>query len=218
MISLVILEDHTLVRQSLVRLLSAEPDLRVAADVADGDAAVETIVRVRPDVAILDIGVPGRDGLEVAEEIRERAPEVRIIFLTMHEDQVSIRRAVQVGADGYLPKDASVEEMLTALHTVAGGSSYLSPGIARRVVRMAGQPAGPGLELTEREIEILRLLASGHRPVQIADELFLSVKTVKNHLTSVYSKLAVETAAQAVGEAFRRQLVGRHVLESPART
>lgn len=210
-ISVVILEDHTLLRQSLVRLLSAEPDIVVVADTGDGRQAADVIVTALPDIAILDVEVPRRGGLDVAAEVRRRAPEVRVVFLTMHEDDTTLREAIRLEADGYLPKSASFDEVVDALRAVAGGASYLSPTIARRVLSLARGPAGARPDLTDRELEVLQLLAAGRRTNDIAAELTLSVKTVKNHLTSIYGKLGVQTAAQAVSEAYRRDIVGRHL-------
>jgi DNA-binding NarL/FixJ family response regulator len=152
--------------------------------------------------------MPGGDGLEVAERAKTRTPSTRLLFLTMHEDDASIVRAVGVGADGYVLKTASTEELMQALRTVAAGSSYLSPPIAKRIMSLAGSRtnASPA-RLTERELEILRLLASGVRPAELAKQLFVSVKTIKNHLTNIYAKLGVQTGTQAVAEAFRRGLV-----------
>lgn len=206
MTRIVVVEDHTLVRQSLVKTIAAEPGFEVVGEAGRGDQGLDLIRKLSPDVVLLDIAMPGGTGLEVAEQMRATAPEVRFLFLTMHDDDSSIAKAIGLGADGYVLKTASTDELLQALRAIAGGGSYLSPGVARRVIDLAGKKA-PGTTLTEREHEILRLLATGARPTEIAEKLFVSVKTVKNHLTSVYSKLAVQTGAQAVAEAYRRGLV-----------
>jgi DNA-binding NarL/FixJ family response regulator len=126
----------------------------------------------------------------------------------MHDDEAHIRQAVRLGADGYVPKAASMEELLQALRTVAAGGCYLSPDVARKVIDLAGRRGpGPVGTLTEREQEILELIASGGRTQEVADQIFLSVKTVKNHLTNIYAKLGVQTAAQAVAEAYRLGVV-----------
>ena len=127
-------------------------------------------------------------------------------MLTMHDDDATLRRATEAAVDGYVAKTASTDEVVTAVRTVAEGGAYVSPAIAMRMMRLASG-ARPGHTLTDREVEILRHLAAGLRIQDIADTLFLSTKTVKNHLTSVYSKLNVETAAQAVAEAYRSGLV-----------
>ena len=204
----VIIEDHTLVRQSLVKTLEAEPGFEVVAEAGRGDEGLALIKQLKPDLAILDITMPGGNGLEMATQLRQAAPEVRFLFLTMHEDDASISRAIGIGADGYVLKTASTDELLQAVRAVAEGGSYLSPAIARRVIDLAGgKRGGSGSRLTERELEILRLLSEGNRPAEVAQKLFVSIKTVKNHLTSIYSKLGVATGAQAVAEAFRLGLV-----------
>jgi len=203
-ITIVVAEDHTLVRQSLVKLLSGEPDIEVVGETGRGDEAQLMIERLGPDVGLLDIEMPGATGLEVAAALEEHP--VGIVLLTMHDDAATVRRATDVGAEGYLSKTASTDEVLTAVRSVAAGGSYLSPEIAAKVMRLAGRE-GDGTNLTDREREILELLSSGKRVADIAGELYLSTKTVKNHLTNVYAKLEVQTAAQAVAEAYRRGLV-----------
>lgn len=206
MTRVVIVEDHTLLRQSLVKIVSSEPGFEVAGEADRGDRALELIRLVRPDLVLLDITMPGRGGLEVAEEVRGFAPKTRLLFLTMHEDDATIARAIEIGADGYVAKTASSEILRRALRDVAEGGTYLSPGVARLVMGRAGSKP-PGGQLTPRELEILRLMAEGARPSEAAERLFLSVKTVKNHLTSIYTKLGVRTGAQAVAEAYRQGLV-----------
>jgi DNA-binding NarL/FixJ family response regulator len=206
MTKVVVVEDHTLVRQSLVKTISAEEGFEVVGEAGRGDDGLNQIRRFQPDVVLLDITMPGGNGLEVAAQMKTAAPTVRFLFLTMHDDDVSISKAIALGADGYVLKSASTDELLTALRVVAEGGSYLSPAVARRVIDLAGGKH-PGANLTERELEILRLLAVGSRPGEVASKLFVSIKTVKNHLTSVYAKLGVQTGAQAVAEAYRRGLV-----------
>ena len=206
MTRVVVVEDHTLVRQSLVKTINAEDGFEVVAEAGRGDEGLALIAKNTPDVVLLDITMPGGNGLEVAAQMRNAAPNSRFLFLTMHDDDASISKAIALGADGYVLKTASTDELLTALHAIAEGGSYLSPAVARRVIDLAGGKS-PSANLTDRELEILRLLASGARPGQVAEKLFVSIKTVKNHLTSVYAKLGVQTGAQAVAEAYRRGLV-----------
>jgi DNA-binding NarL/FixJ family response regulator len=206
MTRVVVVEDHTLVRQSLVKTINAEEGFEVVAEAGRGDEGLAAISKNTPDVVLLDITMPGGNGLEVAAQLRSAAPQSRFLFLTMHDDDASISKAIALGADGYVLKTASTDELLTALRAIAEGGSYLSPSVARRVIDLAGGKS-PSANLTDRELEILRLLASGARPGQVAEKLFVSIKTVKNHLTSVYAKLGVQTGAQAVAEAYRRGLV-----------
>jgi DNA-binding NarL/FixJ family response regulator len=209
-VRIVVADDHTLVRQSVIKALRTEPDVEVVGEAADGASALIAVERYVPDLLVLDIAMPGMDGLTLAEQLRVSHPQVRVLFLSMHDDDTSLQRAVSLGARGFVSKSASIEELLEALRAVRDGGSYLSSDVASRVMDLAaGRTATSAIGLTGREREILELLTTGRRPGDIADDLFLSVKTVKNHLTSVYQKLGVETGAQAVAEAYQRGLVKR---------
>lgn len=203
--TVLMLDDHTLVRQSLVKTVSAEPGFDVVAESADGEEALAMAVRYRPNVAVLDVSLGGASGLDIANRMKERVPEMRLIFLSMHDDDATIHRALRIGADGYVVKTASTDELLVALKSVAAGGSYLSPHVARRVMEFASGPSAG--RLTDRELEILGLMASGERISEVATTLFVSTKTVKNHLTSIYAKLGVSSGGQAIAEAYRRGLV-----------
>ncbi|MDX1657957.1 MAG: response regulator transcription factor [Nitriliruptorales bacterium] len=207
MIRVVIADDHALVRQSVVKAVRQEEGFEVVGQAEDGPAAVATLLEARPDIALLDIAMPDKDGLQVASEVRDTLPDMRIVFCSMHDDDASLRRALDLDAAGFVSKSASIDELIEALRAVAEGGSYLSSTVAKRVMDLAaGRAGGGGARLTAREHEILQLLTAGNRPGEIADILFLSVKTVKNHLTSIYQKLGVKTGAQAVAEAYRRGL------------
>ena len=209
-VRVVVADDHHLVRQSVVRAVAIEDGIEVVAEAPDGAEALRLVAELAPELVVLDIAMPGMDGLTVAERLRSDHPATRILFLSMHDDDESLRRAMALGADGFVSKSASIDELLEALQTVADGRSYLSPGVASRVLDIAaGRSSASSVGLTAREREILELLAAGSRPGEIADNLFLAVKTVKNHLTSIYQKLGVETGAQAVAEAYRIGLVSR---------
>jgi len=215
MTRVVVVEDHVLVRQSLVKSVSAEPGFEVAGEAGTFDEALELVERLRPDVLLLDVELPGGDGLAVATAVKASRPDTRVLFLTMHDDVRTIRQAFAIGADGFLPKTVDLSDLMAALRTVAAGGSYLSPSIARRVMDMAGgRNSAPGAVLTERELEILSLLASGLDHADVAAQIYVSPKTVKNHLTAIYQKLGVRTAAQAVAAAYRRGLVGRPLGEA----
>ncbi len=206
----VVADDHALVRQSIVKAVASEEGLEVVAEAADGPAALRAVMTHEPGMIVLDIAMPGQDGLAVAEQLRAEHPETAVLFLSMHDDDASLQRAVALGARGFVSKSASIDELLEALRAVRDGGSYLSANVATRVMELAaGRSRTTDLGLTNREREILALLTEGKRPGDIADALFLSVKTVKNHLTSVYQKLGVETGAQAVAEAYRTGLVHR---------
>lgn len=208
MTRVVVVDDHPLVRQSVGRIVSSTDGFELVGEAATAEEGVAVIERTQPDLVLLDVAMPDMDGIDLTGRLKAENADLRIVLLTMHEDDGSLRRAMSVGADGYVPKTVSTEEVIQAMQVVAGGGSYLSPGIARRMMDLAsGRGIDPAVTLTERELEILRLLAVGNRSQEIADELYLSVKTVKNHLTSIYAKLNVETAAQAVGEAYRLGIV-----------
>ncbi len=205
--TVVIVEDHVLVRQSVAKTLTTE-GIEVLGEASRGDEAIPLVDRLHPDVVILDIGTPGMDGLEVARILKDRAEAPRVLFMTMREDDATVWQAVRIGADGYVLKTASTEELVQAVRAVAEGGSYLSAPVARRVMQIAsGERSSVPAGLTDREYEILRLLAQGNRPTEIASKLFVSVKTVKNHLTSIYAKMGVATGAQAVAEAYRLGLM-----------
>ena len=207
-VRVVVADDHALVRQSIVKAVAGEEGMEVVAEVSDGLAALQAVTTHEPDLVVLDIAMPGKDGLAVAERLRTDHPGVAVLLLSMHDDDASLQRAVSLGVKGFVSKSASVDELLEALRAVRDGGSFLSSGVASRVMEIAaGRSSTSDLGLTAREREILGLLTEGQRPGEIADGLFLSVKTVKNHLTSIYTKLGVETGAQAVAEAYRRGLV-----------
>ena len=207
---IVIADDHTLVRQSVAKAAQGEDGIEVLGEAADGPSAHELVTRTRPDLAVLDIALPGLDGLTLAERLRHEVPEVAVVFLSMHDDDASLQRAVALGARGFVSKSASIDEFVEALRAVRDGGSYLSSDVATRVMYLAAnRDREDDGSLTAREREILQLLSTGHRPGDIAAELFVSVKTVKNHLTSIYHKLGVETGTQAVVEAYQRGIVHR---------
>ncbi len=209
MTRVVVVDDHPLVRQGVTDVVRSEPGFEVVGEAARAEEAFELVTRVEPDVVVLDVAMPGKDGPELAADLLRVQPGLRIIFLTMHDDDLTLRRAVALNADGFVIKSAAAKELGQALQAVAEGGSYFSPSIARRVMNLARDPGrDTSAQLSDRELEILGLLAEGARPKEVAEQLFLSVKTVKNHLTSIYAKLGVESAAQAVATAYRRGLVG----------
>jgi DNA-binding NarL/FixJ family response regulator len=209
-VRVLIVDDHTLVRQSVTKAIATEEGIEVVGQAHDGPSALAAVTELEPDLVVLDIAMPGADGLAVAERLRLDHPDVRVLFLSMHDDDGSLQRALALGAAGFVSKSASIEQLLEALRAIRDGGSYLSSEVASRVMDLAaGRSSVDSVGLTPREREILELLVEGNRPAEIGDALFLSVKTVKNHLTSVYHKLGVETGAQAVSEAYRRGLVMR---------
>lgn len=200
-----LVDDHTLIRQSVSRVIESVDGFNVVTEAGTPDEAVINVQLHRPDLLVMDVGLPGKSGLDVGTELKRVRPDLKLIFLTMHEDDATIARAVALGADGYVLKSATTEELLMAVKAVAGGGSYLSPAVARRVMSRAVSRSA--VALTDRELEIVGMLAHGARPAEVARKLCLSLRTVRNHLANVYAKLGVSSAAQAVAEAFNRGLV-----------
>lgn len=205
----VLIDDHVLVRQSVGLIIGAAGGFTVVAEAGTPDEGVAAVSLHRPDLVVLDVGLPGRSGVDVARMIKTAHPGIRIMFLTMHEDDATISSAVALGADAYVLKSASTDELLMALRAVACGGSYLSPAVARSVMLRSHSRSMTASDLTDRELEIVRMLSAGSRPAQIAKTLSLSLRTVRNHLANVYAKLGVQSAAQAVSEAYRRGYVSR---------
>ena len=200
-VRVVLADDHPVVRAGLAALLGSLPDVEVVAVAADGFGAVKEVVLHRPDVAILDLQMPGQDGFAATREIRRVAPDVAVLVLTMSDDDDSVFAAMRAGARGYLVKGAEQEEIGRAVHAVASGEAIFGPGVAQRVLRFFATPipvADPFPELTAREREILDLLAAGLTNSAIAVRLGLSPKTVANHLSSIFAKLQVADRAQAI--------------------
>jgi len=185
-------------------MLRTIPGLDVVGEAADGDAAVRAAVEHRPDVILMDVRMPGTDGIEATRRIRESVPECRALILTMYDDDATVFTAMQAGAQGYLLKEAEQDEIVRAVRGVVAGEAIFGPGVAARVLAYFAAPP-PAVtahdsfpELTAREREILDLLARGRRTAEIAAQLYLSPKTVSNHLTTVFAKLQVAGRGEAI--------------------
>jgi DNA-binding NarL/FixJ family response regulator len=198
----VIVDDHSIVRQSLARLLAAE-GFEIVGEAGSIEEAARIVVPGRQDIVLVDLVLGDGSGFDV---IRASAGKARIVVLTMHADDRTISQAISEGVDGYVLKAGTAQELVGALKSIEQGHSYFSPPVARKIMRMANPSRDTGA-LTHRELEIITLLSGGARPQEIGESLFISPKTVKNHLTSVYAKLEVRSASQAVAEAYRRGLV-----------
>ena len=210
----VLADDHPVVRGGLRALLATIDGIEVVGEAADGEAAVREVQLTRPDVVLMDVRMPGVDGVEAARRIREAVPQTALLMLTMYDDDATVFTAMQAGARGYLLKGAEQEEIVAAIRAVAAGQAIFGPGVAARVLGYFATPTAqdtteaPFPELTDREREILDLLAAGRRTAAIAVDLHLSPKTVSNHLTSVFAKLEVADRAAAIIRA-REQGLGR---------
>ena len=197
-IRVLVVDDHPLFRSGLSGLLATVPDVQVLGAAGDGDEAVRLVVELLPDVVLMDLNLPGTPGLEATRRIIARAPSVAVLVLTMVDDDDSVLAALQVGARGYLLKGSVQEDVLAAIRTVAAGGAVFGAGVAERVLSgRRGGHRGPGAALTEREAEVLSLIAAGRSNSEIARDLGVSLKTVQNHVSHVLAKLQVRDRTQA---------------------
>ena len=196
MIRVAVVDDHAIVRNGLVQLLSADPELEVVDAVGHGQAAVSLCAERRPDVVLMDLSMPGMDGVEATRRISEASPGVQIVVLTSFVDRERVLAALDAGAIGYLLKDAEPDELLRGVHAAARGESPLDPRAARTMLG-AQRATGPLEELTEREREVLSLVAEGLPNKQIGRRLGISEKTVKAHLTHAFRTIGVDDRIQA---------------------
>lgn len=194
MIRVLVVDDHPLFRDGLGALLATVADLEVVGSVGDGESAVRRAVETRPDVVLMDLNLPVVPGIEATRRIVAAAPETAVLVLTMVDDDDSVMAALQVGARGYVLKGAGQEEVLAAIRAVAAGGAVFGPGVAGRVL---GGRRGPSYDLTEREAEVLALLANGLSNAEIAREIGVSLKTVQNHVSRVLTKMQVRDRTQA---------------------
>jgi DNA-binding NarL/FixJ family response regulator len=203
-IRIIVADDHPVVRGGLVALLRTIPSLDVVGEAADGETAVRLTHEHRPDVVLMDVRMPGMDGVEATRQIREQTPESRVLILTMYDDDATVFTAMKAGAQGYLLKESEQDDIVRAVHAVVAGEAIFGPGVAARVLGYFTEPPQavvaeyPFPELTHREREVLELLAQGKKNADIATELFLSPKTVSNQLTAIFAKLQVASRGEAI--------------------
>ncbi|MEM9561091.1 MAG: response regulator transcription factor [Actinomycetota bacterium] len=200
-ITLVVADDHPIVRGGIVALLAAEPDIRVVAEAENGRQAVEAALEHRPSAVLMDLRMPELDGVGAIEAIRAAWPEAPIVVLTTYDTDEAIVRAIEAGATGYLLKDAPSEDLLDAVRRAAAGETVLAPPVAKRLVDRVRDPQAGALSL--REIEVLRGVASGNTNAAIAADLHISQATVKTHLLHIYDKLGVSDRAAAVAVGYQ---------------
>ena len=208
-IRVLIADDHPLIREGLRGLLAAEPDFELVGEATDGSEAVEKTDQLRPDVILLDLLMPVKSGIEAIIEIKEKDPGARILVLTSFADDEQVFPALRAGALGYLLKDSSPQDLLRAIRSVYRGESSLHPAIARRLVLQFSQPAvdsSPENPLTQREVEVLKLVAEGLSNQNIADELVVSERTVGKHVGNILEKLHLANRTQAALYALREGL------------
>ncbi len=210
-IRLMLADDHRMLREGLRRSMT-DQGFDVVGEARDGDEAIRLAEELQPEVILMDVTMPEVDGVEATRQIKQLFPEIRVVMLTMHADQEVLASAMRVGASGYLVKDCSTEEIANAIRDVAGGKTALSPQLAASMleeVRRLDQPATSEEDrvVTKREEEVLQLIANGLSTTEVAEQLFISQKTVKNHLASIYQKLDARDRTQAVLQAVRMGIV-----------
>jgi DNA-binding NarL/FixJ family response regulator len=209
----VIAEDHTLLRAGLRIMLSQEPDMEVVGEADNGKDAIRLAGTLDPDLVLMDLTMPGTNGMEATAEIKRRHSTVRVLVLTIHKTDEYIQEALRAGADGYVLKDASQDELRTAIRTVLNGKSFLSPDVSEKVINgyLAGgdiaHTGTAGDRLTLREREVLKLVAEGHGNKHIAGYLCLSIKTVEKHRSNMMKKLGLHSTAGVTAYAIEKGLV-----------
>ena len=206
-VKVVIADDHAVVRSGLRLLIDAEPGLEVVAEAGDVPTAMRMTRAHRPGVLILDLNMPGGSSLQAIPELRESTPETAIVVLTMQNDPAFAREALQQGALGFVLKEAADDELLEAVRLASAGETYLNPRLGARMAAQPAQPTGPPDDLTERELEVLRLIALGHTNSEIAGQLYLSVRTVETHRAHIQQKLRRSTRAELVRYALEHGLI-----------
>lgn len=207
-IRLMLADDHRMLREGLRRSMS-ELGFTVVAEARNGVEALDLAAAVQPNVILMDVTMPELDGVEATRQIKARQPDVKIVVLTMHADQDILTEAIRAGANGYLVKDCSTDEIAQAIEAVALGETALSPGLAASMLAEVRRNGGeqPERVITAREEEVLQLIADGCSTPEVAEQLFISQKTVKNHLASIYQKLDARDRTQAVLQAVRMGIV-----------
>lgn len=207
-IRVMLVDDHAVVRSGLSAFLLAFDDFELVGEAASGEHAVSLCQQVQPDVVLMDLMMPGMDGAAATKLIREKSPEIQVIALTSFKEKELVEGALQAGAIGYLLKDVSADELANAIRAAAAGKPTLAPEAAQVLIQSARAPAEKiGFDLTEREREVLALMAQGLNNHQIADKLVVSVSTVKFHVSSVLSKLNAASRTEAVAIALQNHLV-----------
>jgi DNA-binding NarL/FixJ family response regulator len=208
-ISVVLADDHQLMRQGLRRLLEGTPDIHVAAEAADGHQALR-ILREHPvDVAVLDLSMPGMPGMELIRRVKTEFPHVAVLVLTMHAEEQYALRAFRSGASGYLTKDSAADELVQAIRKVAAGGGYVTPALAERLaigLQTMRPDALPHASLSDREFEVFRHIVAGRRMTEIAEALHLSVKTVSTHKTHILDKMGMDSTAALIRYALEHKL------------
>jgi len=208
-----LVDDHAIVREGIRLVLESQDDIQVVGEASNGMEALQLVTQLKPDIVVMDIGMPGMDGIEATRHIREASEPTRVLILTIHENEEYLLHVLKAGASGYIPKKAAAMELVNAIRAVYRGDAYIHPTMTRslvddylrRVEREAAHEDYDGL--TDREIEVLKLIAEGLTNQQIADKLFLSIKTVQAHRANIMEKLDLHDRTALVRYAIRKGLI-----------
>ena len=206
-IRVMLVDDHTMVRRGLATFLKVFDDLQLAGEAESGEAAIQLCAEVLPDVILMDMVLPTMDGATATRVIRQQFPQVQVIALTSFKEGELIKNALEAGAIGYLLKDVTVDDLVQAIRSAHAGRATLSPEAAQALVETSNLPPAPGLDLTEREREVLTLMIEGLNNTQIAGKLTVSPSTIKSHVSNILSKLGVASRTEAVTLALRTRIV-----------
>jgi DNA-binding NarL/FixJ family response regulator len=211
----VIAEDHTILREGLRALLSSNPGFHIVGEAEDGLEAIQCVQTLRPDLILMDLSMPRMNGMDAIKEIKKRCPEIKVLVLTVHKTEEHILATLQAGADGYVLKDSTSSELLMAIKSVLSGKTFLSPGISGKVIQgyLEGRKnlklKSSWDTLTQREREILKLIAEGYKNKEIADYLYISLKTVEKHRANLMEKSDLHNVAALTAFAIEKGLVNR---------
>lgn len=203
-----VIDDHPIVRQGLTLLINRESDLTVCGEAEDAQTALQAVAALRPDILIVDISLNGPDGLDLLKDVRTRYPELPVLILSMHDESIYAERALRAGAQGYIMKQEATEKVLVAVRRILSHEIYISERIANRMLqryigsRAVGRPSSIS-DLTDRELEVFRLIGEGHSTRQIAEELHISVKTVESYQAHIKEKLSLRSARELVQHAIQ---------------
>jgi two-component system response regulator NreC len=209
LVTVVLADDHELVRDGIRMVLEAEPDIEVVAQAGDAETAARYVLGHKPTILVLDLSMPGRPSLELMPQILESSPSTLVIVVTMQNEPAFARKALQAGAKGFVIKQSAAHELITAIRAALAGKTYINPDLGARMAATPDAPDGPPDELTPREVEVLGLLALGHTNPEIADQLVLSVRTVEFHRAGVQRKTGLSTRAELIAYALKNDLIER---------
>lgn len=206
-IRVMVVDDHAVVRSGLNAFLSSYDDLQMAGTAKSGEEAVQLCEEIKPDVVLMDLIMPGMDGVAATKAIRKLLPKTQVIILTSFKEDTMIQKAIQAGAIGYLLKDVQADEIAEAIRLVNAGQSILSPEATQALMRVANQPRQLGYDLSDRELEVLALMVKGLNNTEIAEKLVVSLSTIKHHVSHILSKLDATNRSEAVAMAVQNHLV-----------